>query len=279
MRILILGGDGMLGHHLLRHFAPRHETRVTLRRPLSAYAPLGLFGPDNAYGGVELRTTDALAPIVAAFRPDAVINAVGIVKQRPDAADVIRNIEINALLPHRLGLLCRDAGARLVHMSTDCVFSGRKGNYAESDTADADDLYGRTKHLGEVQGPNALTLRTSFIGRELLRKTGLLEWFLAQTGTIRGFRRAIFSGFTTIEMARIIEMLLTRFPQAAGMYQVAAEPISKHDLLTLVKNRLGLAVRIEPYDDFVCDRSLDGARFRREFSYRPPSWEAMVAEL
>jgi dTDP-4-dehydrorhamnose reductase len=279
MRILILGGDGMLGHHLLKHFAPRHETRVTLRQPLSAYATLGLFNAENAYDGVELRTTDRLAPIVAAFRPDAVINAVGIVKQRPDAADAIRNIEINALLPHRLAQLCRDVGARLVHMSTDCVFSGRKGNYAESDTADADDLYGRTKHLGEVHAPNALTLRTSFIGRELLRKTGLLEWFLAQTGTIRGFRRAIFSGFTTIEMARIIEMLLTRFPQAAGVYQVAAEPISKHDLLTLVKNRLGLAVRIEPYDDFVCDRSLDGARFRREFSYRPPSWEAMVAEL
>ena len=279
MRILILGGDGMLGHQLLKHFAQRHETRVTLRQPLSAYAPLGSFSANNAYGGIELRTLDTLGPILAAFRPEAVINAVGLVKQRPEAAQVIPNIETNALLPHRLALACRDAGARLVHMSSDCVFSGRKGNYAESDPADADDLYGRTKHLGEVHAPNALTLRTSFIGRELLRKTGLLEWFLAQTGTIRGFRRAIFSGFTTIEMARIIEMLLTRFPQAAGVYQVAAAPISKHDLLTLVKNHLGLAVRIEPYDDFACDRSLDGARFGSEFGYRPPSWEAMVAEL
>jgi dTDP-4-dehydrorhamnose reductase len=279
MRILILGGDGMLGHRLLHYFAPRHETRVTLRQPLGAYTAHGLFTPNNAYDGVELRSIDALAPILAAFRPDAVVNAVGIVKQRPDAAEVIPSIEINALLPHRLALACRDAGARLVHMSTDCVFSGRKGNYAESDPADADDLYGRTKYLGEVHAPNAITLRTSIIGPELARKTGLLEWFLAQTGTVRGFRKAIFSGFTTIEMTRIIEMLLTRFPQAAGVYHVSAEPISKYDLLVQVKARLGRTIEIEPYDGFVCDRSLDSARFRSEFGYRPPAWPAMLDEL
>jgi dTDP-4-dehydrorhamnose reductase len=279
VRVLILGGDGMLGHQLLRHFAPRHETRVTLRLPVSAYASLGLFTPANSYGSIELTEREALAQVLADFQPDAVINAAGVIKQRPTAEDAIPSIEINALLPHRVALLCGKIGARLVHLSTDCVFSGRKGNYVETDPSDAEDLYGRAKYLGEVHAPNAITLRTSIIGRELARKTGLLEWFLAQRGTVRGFRKAIFSGFTTIEMARIIEMLLTRFPGAAGLYHVAAEPISKYDLLALVKAQLGLAIDLVPYDDFVCDRSLDATRFRTEFGYRPPSWEAMVAEL
>jgi dTDP-4-dehydrorhamnose reductase len=279
MRILILGGDGMLGHQLLAHFAPRHDVRVTLRRPLESYASLGLFRADNAYGGIDLHTVDSLRPVLAGFRPEAVINAVGIVKQRTEADAAISNLEINALLPHRLAPACDAIGARLVHMSTDCVFSGRKGNYVETDPADADDLYGRTKYLGEVDAANCITLRTSIIGRELSRKTGLLEWFLAQRGSVRGFRKAIFSGFTTLEIARIVELLLTRFPRASGVYHVSSAPISKYDLLGLVKKRLGLGVEIVPYDDFVCDRSLDSTRFRSEFGYEPASWEAMIAEL
>jgi dTDP-4-dehydrorhamnose reductase len=279
VRILILGGDGMLGHQLLARLAPRHDCRVTLRRPLDDYASFGLFRPQNAYGGIELRTPDALLPILARFRPEAVVNAAGIVKQRPTAEEAIPNLEINALLPHRLALACGGIGARLVHMSTDCVFSGRKGNYTETDLADAEDLYGRVKYLGEVHAPNCITLRTSIIGRELARKTGLLEWFLAQSGTIQGYRKAIFSGFTTIEMARIIEMLLTRFPDAAGVYHVSSEPISKFELLNHFGRRLGHGVEIVPYDDFCCDRSLDSGRFRSEFGYRPPDWPAMAAEL
>lgn len=279
MRILILGGDGMLGHQLLRQFAPRHETRVTLRQPLSVYAALGLFNPDNADAGIELGSTDSLKPVLAAFRPEAVINAAGIVKQRATAEDAIPSLEINALLPHRLAILCREIGARLVHIGTDCVFSGRKGRYREADPSDAEDLYGRTKYLGEVHEPNCLTLRTSMIGQELARKTGLLEWLLAQRGMIRGYRNAIFSGFTTIELARVIEMLLTRFPQAVGLYHVSSAPISKFDLLTLVKERLALPVEITPHDELRCDRSLDSSRFQSEFGYRAPEWRAMVDEL
>jgi dTDP-4-dehydrorhamnose reductase len=279
MRILILGGDGMLGHQLLKHFAQRHDTRVTLRRPLAEYAAFGLFTPDNAYGEVDLSKPDALGRALADFQPEAIVNAAGIVKQRPTAEAAIPSIEINALLPHRLAVLCGQIGARLVHMSTDCVFSGRKGNYIESDPSDAEDLYGRTKFLGEVHASNAITLRTSMIGPELSRKESLLEWFLAQRGTVRGYRNAIFSGFTTLEMARIVELVLTRFPAASGVYHVSSEPISKFDLLQLIKERLALATEIVPYDDFRCDRSLDSTRFRSEFGYRPPAWEEMVAEL
>jgi len=279
MRILILGGDGMLGHQLLKHFAPRHDVRATLRLPLHQYSNFAGFDATNAYGGIELRSIDPLIAVLGDLRPEVVINAAGIVKQRPTAEEAIPSLEINALLPHRLAVLCKAIGARLVHISTDCVFSGRKGAYRESDLADADDLYGRTKYLGEVHEPNCVTLRTSMIGPELSRKTGLLEWFLGQHGTIRGYRNAIFSGFTTIELARIIEILLTRFPSASGLYHVSSAPISKLDLLTLLKQRMGLAVEITPYDNFRCDRSLTSSRFQSEFGYRPPEWPDMVNEL
>lgn len=279
MRILILGGDGMLGHRLFRHFSLRHEARVTLRRPLGEYAAFGLYDAKNAFGGIELGRADALVPVAEAWRPEVMINAAGIVKQRPTADEAIPSIEVNALLPHRLAVLGGRIGARLVHFSTDCVFSGRKGNYRETDPADAEDLYGRTKLLGEVHDSRCITLRTSMIGPELSRKTGLLEWFLAQHGTIRGYRNAVFSGFTTLELARIVDILLTRFPQASGLYHVSSAAISKFDLLTLLKHRLGLAVQIAPDEEFRCDRSLDSSRFRSEFGYRPPAWPAMVDEL
>jgi len=269
----------MVGHQLLKRFAMRHETRVTLHRPMLAYAGFGLFSAENAYDRIELSSTDALEPVLAIFRPQAVVNAIGIVKQRPTATETIPSLEINALLPHRLAVLCREIGARLIHISTDCVFSGRKGGYREEDPSDAEDLYGRTKYLGELHEPNCLTLRTSMVGPELSRKTGLVEWFLAQRGTVRGYRNAIFSGFTTFELARIIEMLLTRFSTASGLYHVSSAPISKFDLLSLIKKRLGLAIEITPYDDFRCDRSLDSRRFQSEFGYRAPAWAEMVDEL
>jgi len=269
----------MLGHQLLKQFAVRHETRVTLRQAMSAYAGFEIFSAENAYDRVELSSTVALEPVLAVFKPHAVINAIGIVKQRPTAKETIPSLEINALLPHRLAILCREIGARLIHISTDCVFSGRKGGYREEDPSDADDLYGRTKYLGELHEPNCITLRTSIIGPELSRKTGLVEWFLAQRGTIRGYRNAIFSGFTTLELARIIEMLLIRFPAVSGLYHVSSAPISKFDLLSLLKLRLELTLEITPYDDFRCDRSLDSRRFQSEFGYRAPAWAKMVDEL
>jgi dTDP-4-dehydrorhamnose reductase len=279
MRILILGGDGMLGHELLKQLAPRHDARVTLRRKLGAYAAFKLFTRSNALPNIDARSFDRVAAAVGKFRPDAVINTIGIVKQRAEAQDAVLSIEINSLLPHRLALLCGRLGSQLIHISTDCVFSGKAGNYRESDPTDADDLYGRSKLLGEVDHPRCVTLRTSFIGRELSRKVGLLEWFLAQRGSVRGYRRAIFSGFTTLEMTRIIERIATRYPQAAGIYHVSSAPISKHDLLSLIKAKLRLAVDIRPDDALQCDRSLDSARFRRDFDYSPPTWEAMLGEL
>jgi dTDP-4-dehydrorhamnose reductase len=279
VRILILGGDGMLGHRLLIAWRERHEVRVTLRRDLGDYAGYDLFDTGNSYAEIDVRSLGRLVEVTADFRPEAIVNAVGIVKQRDEANDAITSLEINALLPHRLAVLSRAIGARFVHLSTDCVFSGSKGRYTEADPSDAEDLYGKTKFLGEVQDSHCITIRTSFIGRELVRKTGLLEWFLAQTGSVRGYRRAIFSGFTTTEMVRIIEGILLKYPSASGLYHVSSEPISKYDLLALIKSRLKLPIDIVPDDSFVGDRSLDSARFRRDFGYIPPVWESMVDEL
>lgn len=281
MKILILGGDGMLGHRLFLHLRGRHDARVTLRQDAAAYAAYGLFPAEHSYYGIDVRSGDRLAEVMADFRPEAVVNAVGIVKQRASAREAIPSLEINALLPHRLAVLCAAAGARLVHVSTDCVFSGTRGGYCDGDASDAADLYGRTKYLGEVtEEPHCITLRTSIIGPELSRGSSLVEWLLAQRGTtVRGFTNAIFSGFTTAELSRIIEMLLVDHPEAHGLYHVSAEPIDKHTLLTMIRDRMGLDVRIEPDHVFHCDRSLDSTRFREAFGYTPPSWESMIQEL
>ena len=280
MRILILGGDGMLGHQLFRHLKQRHDVRVTLRLGPEAYEAYRLFDHGSAHHGVDVRQTDGLLQVLADFRPEAVVNAVGIVKQRTEAKEVIPSLEVNALLPHRLALMCRAVGARLVHLSTDCVFSGRKGAYRETDVPDAEDLYGRTKLLGEVSEPHCVTLRTSMIGPELSRKTSLLEWFLAQRGqTVKGFTKAIFSGFPTTELARIVERVLVEVPALHGLYHAAAGPISKYDLLTLIRDRLKLPVTIERDSTFECDRSLDGSRFQRDTGYVAPAWETMIDDM
>jgi dTDP-4-dehydrorhamnose reductase len=269
----------MLGHQLLKYLQPRHDVKVTLRQDLGAYASFDMFTRANAYYAVDIRSLERLIEAMADFRPEAVINSVGIVKQRPDAKEIVPSLEINALLPHRLAVLCKGIGARLIHMSTDCIFSGKKGSYRESDPSDAEDIYGKTKYLGEVHETNSLTLRTSILGRELSRHTSLLDWFLAQTGTVKGFTRAIYSGFTTLEMGRIIEKMLLEYPDASGVYQVSSDPINKYELLLLIREKFGLKIEIIPDDAFCCDRSLDSSRFRQEFNYIPPTWPAMIEEL
>ncbi|MDP2732318.1 MAG: SDR family oxidoreductase [Hoeflea sp.] len=279
MRILVLGGDGMLGHQILKQLSPRHDVAVTLRQDASTYDAFGLFSEANSFFGIDVRNIDRVGEVMAQFQPDAVVNCIGIIKQRPSAKQSILSLEVNALLPHRLAVLCRIAGARLVHMSTDCVFSGAKGNYLETDVSDAEDLYGRSKFLGEVDEPGCITLRTSIIGHELSRKSSLLEWTLAQKGTVKGYQKAIFSGFTTIEMARIIERVLLTHTDAHGMFQVSADPIDKHALLLLIKQQLHPDIDVVADTAVEIDRSLNSSRFRAEFDYTPPSWPSMIAEL
>jgi dTDP-4-dehydrorhamnose reductase len=218
--------------------------------------------------------------VLDTYRPQAVVNTIGMVKQRAAAHDAIASIETNALFPHRLAAACRQRSIRVVHLSTDCVFSGRKGRYLETDLPDAADLYGRSKLLGELSDPHCITLRTSIIGRELARKASLIEWYLSQKGVIKGFDKAIYSGFTTAEMARIIEHLLVCHPELSGIWHVASEPISKFDLLSRLNTILKRDdIVVERDETFICDRSLDGSRFAGGAQYVAPSWDAMLAEL
>jgi dTDP-4-dehydrorhamnose reductase len=280
MRILILGGAGMLGHELWKQLHQKYEVWVTLRRPLAAYKKFGLFQEDKTLIGIDAIQPDDLVDAIRAAKPSVIVNCIGIIKQLKKASNAITSLEINSVLPHRLARVAEIAGARLFHMSTDCVFNGRKGNYTEDDPSDAEDLYGRTKFLGELPYNNCVTIRSSIIGHELESRSGLIEWFLSQAGsTVKGFRRAIYTGFTTIEMARIIELIITRFPDLHGVWQISGEPINKFDLLTLAKRHYHWQGEIIPDDQFYCDRSLNSERFRAETGYAPPSWEEMMSEL
>jgi len=279
MKVLVLGGDGMLGHELFFQLRQRHETRVTLRQPLAAYSAYGLFERGNAFDRIDVRAPDSVEQVVRDYRPRAVINAVGIVKQRPESEEALMSIQVNSLLPHRLALACKNVDAQLVHLSTDCVFSGKRGAYRETDVPDPLDVYGRSKLLGEVSGDGAITLRTSMIGRGLTRKGGLVDWFLAQRAPIQGYRNAVFSGLTTRELGRVIGLLIEKHPSASGLYHVSAEKISKLDLLTKLRSRLGSGPEIVPADEPRIDRSLDSTRFRSAFGYAPPSWDEMLDEL
>lgn len=280
-RVLILGATGMLGHTLFRHLGNRRDLDVAAtardKEVISRWlAPDRL---EQVYGNVDADNFDSITRVLDEVKPTVVINCIGIIKRLPIAKDPVVSISINALFPHRLATACKDAGARLIHISTDCVFRGDKGNYTEEDPSDADDLYGRTKFLGEVEYPHCVTLRTSIIGHELKGGYGLIDWFLAQEGRIRGFTRAIYTGFPTVEVANIITRYVIPNKGLSGLYQVSSAPISKYDLLRLVADRYGKRIEIEAYDGFRCDRSLDSTRFRKATGYVPPSWPEMIEDM
>ena len=280
MRLLILGGSGMLGHQLWRGLHAQHDTWVTLRRPVADFAVHNLFDEAKAIQFDDITDDTALERALGQAKPEAVINCVGLIKQRDEASDEALTLRVNAEFPHRLAKRCGEAGARLIHFSTDCIFAGTKGNYTESDPSDAADLYGQSKHQGEVADAHSVTLRTSVIGHELGTNLALLDWFLSQRGqAISGFTKAIYSGFTTLEMARIVDRILTQHPALSGVWHVASESISKFALLQLCREKLGWEGVIEPDDEFVCDRSLNADRFNQATGYTPPSWEAMISEL
>jgi dTDP-4-dehydrorhamnose reductase len=212
-------------------------------------------------------------------RPELVINCVGLVKQRSAANDPLLAIEVNSLLPHRLANLCLAAGSRLIHVSTDCVFSGRDGAYTESSTPDAEDLYGRTKLLGEVAYPHTITLRTSIIGRELSTRQGLAEWFLGQQHRVKGYTRSRFSGITTHEFARVVSEYVIPRPALAGLYHVSSSSISKYELLEELAGAYRRDIEIEPESGVVCDRTLDSTRFRTATGFAPRTWPEMLKEM
>lgn len=280
MKILILGASGMLGNAMLRVMAEtgEHDVWGTARAGVVKRHYSAQLG-ERILAGVDVENADVLARVFAEVRPEVVVNCIGLVKQLTEADDPLMALPINAMLPHRLARLCDLIGARLVHVSTDCVFNGTKGGYRESDPSDAEDLYGKSKFLGEVAYPHTITLRTSIIGHELASAHGLVGWFLKQEGSVKGYRRAIFSGLPTVELSRIVRDLVLPRPALSGLYHVAAAPIAKFDLLELVASAYGKNIMIEPDDRVMIDRSLNADRFREATNYVAPAWPDLIAQM
>jgi len=278
--VLVLGASGMLGNAVLRSFcaSPAYAVFGSVRSA-SVLSQLPKALHDRLIGGVSVDNLDGLLELFNRVRPDVVINCVGVVKQLAEADDPLAALPINSLLPHRLLRACKMMDARLIHISTDCVFAGTKGMYREEDVADARDLYGVSKLLGEVDDAHAVTLRTSLIGHELNSAHGLLNWFLAQKGRVKGFTRAIFSGLPTVELARVLRDVVIPHPELRGVLHVAAEPISKHDLLTLIASVYQVSIDIQPDGALVIDRSLDATRFRELTGYVAPGWPELVRAM
>ncbi len=279
MRILVLGASGMLGNAMLRLMSEQKDWVVY--GAIRGYSSLlqDLAPKSKILYGINADQPDSLINAFVKSRPEIVINCIGLVKQLASAQNPLEAIPINGLLPHRLAHLCELVKARLVHISTDCVFSGSKGNYRESDVPDAYDLYGRSKLIGEVSYPHATTLRTSIIGHELGNDHGLIAWLLSQQGTVKGHTNAIFSGLPTCELARVVRDYLIPNDNLHGIYHVAAEPISKYDLLRLVKSEYGKKIEIEPDHEVKINRSLDGSLFREVTGYIAPSWSNLIMQM
>jgi len=231
---------------------------------------------ERVIAGVDVENHDDLVKVLDQARPVVVVNCAGLTKHKHGAEDPLLSIPINTLMPHRLAGLCKLSGARLIHVSTDCVFSGEKGDYVESDFADARDVYGKSKALGEVVYPHSITLRTSTVGHELHSKYGLLDWFLSQQVCCKGYSRAIFSGLPTMVFAQVIRDVVIPNAELSGLYHVAAKPINKYDLLKLIADVYGKSIEIVPDDKLVIDRSLNSKRFQLATGYVAPEWPELI---
>lgn len=284
-RIIVLGGDGMLGHKMFQFLGSRFpDTFCTIRGFINDdfHKKIDLFQRGNVFESVNAIEFSKLQNLLTQLQPEVVVNCIGVIKQRfeAEANPAILGITLNALLPRKLAQICKEWGGRLIHFSTDCVFSGKRGHYTEEDLSDAEDLYGKTKFLGEVTTENAITLRTSIIGRELGNCQSLLEWFLSQNHkSICGFKRAFYSGITTNHLAEVVAHLIENHPKLSGIYQVTGQTISKYELLCLLRDAYGLDIEIIPDEEFFCDRSMVGEKFRRATGFVCSPWSDLTAQL
>lgn len=282
MKVLVFGASGMIGsamYRVLSAKAPDGNDDLQVWGTLRADDTKRFFAEnlrDRLVSGVDVEKQDSLVRVFSQVQPDVVINCIGLTKHHKEADDPLLALPLNALLPHRMADLCAVAGARLIHVSTDCVYAGTRGNYAEVDVPDAGDTYGKSKHLGEVDYPHAITLRTSTIGHELQSKYGLLDWFLSQEGRCKGYNRAVFSGLPTVTFAQIVRDVVIPRRELSGLYHVAAKPIAKLDLLKMIANVYGKTIDIVPDDTLVIDRSLDAKRFQLATGYVAPEWPELI---
>jgi dTDP-4-dehydrorhamnose reductase len=270
----------MLGSQLYKTLKEKYRVIITLRNTYKSVSGLNFFDPGDVKENVDALDFDSVTGTIVGTKPDVVINCIGLIKQLPISRDPLSAITINALLPHRISHVCSDAKTRMIHISTDCVFSGIKGNYSDGDVSDAEDLYGRTKYLGEVNyKPHTITLRTSIIGHELNSRNGLVEWFLNEKGPVQGYTKALFSGFTTYELSKIISDYIIPNKDLTGVYNISANTISKYELLQQIKQIYKKNTIIIPEDKTIIDRSLNSNALKNLLNYSPPDWKQLISEM
>lgn len=267
----------MLGHKLVQILSEKFDVWSTLHSDLDKYHGYSIFKQEKTFENVNVEDTLTCYEIVRKLKPDVIINAVGIIKQLPDSKDVVKSLTVNSIFPHKLAEIAGETSSRLISFSTDCVFDGKKGNYRETDISNAIDVYGKSKNLGEVTEKKCLTIRTSIIGRELFTKKSLVEWFLSNGGgKVKGFTNAVYTGFPTIILSEIVEKIISDHQKLEGLYHVSSEPISKFDLLKIIREEYNIDIEIEPFADFQIDRSLNSDKFREETGFEPPDWKEMI---
>ena len=279
MKILILGASGMLGHNLFETFSEndQFETFGVIRKNVDT----GFFKKNlkRLKQISDANKIDEISKLLKEVSPKVVINCIGLIKQKNNSQSIADSIELNSLFPHLLHQASLGVGAKLIHFSTDCVFSGKKGNYKEKDKSDSVEIYGLSKRLGEIDSNRALTLRTSIIGHEIKSHVSLLDWFLNQEGSVKGYKKAIFSGLTTIEISKVLQQIILNNFNLSGIYHLSANSISKYDLLKLVAKIYKKNIEILEDTEVKIDRSLDSSKFSAITGYNPPSWETLIKDL
>tara|TARA_B100000029_G_scaffold515042_1_gene620245 strand:- start:2322 stop:3182 length:861 start_codon:yes stop_codon:yes gene_type:complete len=281
MKILILGGSGMIGHQVYKCLSKKYEVMVTLRSKIEKYKKYDIFFENKCFFNTDANNFSQLEKKIKIFNPDYIVNCIGITKQKITNTNINDINYINTELPKKIALLCEINRMKLIHLSTDCVFSGKRGFYSEIDNPDPEDAYGKSKLNGEINfDSSVITLRKSTIGFELEKKHGLLEWFISQEGDIEGYKNAIFSGISTIELANVIDKIIDSNENISGLWHIAGPKISKHELLCKVQNIIQKkSANILLNESFKCDRTLDGSNFNSLINYQPPSWDDMLEEL
>ena len=283
MKVLILGGSGMVGHALIKNLSDKYEVFSILRQRTDLESTeffKNILEKNRCIFLDDINQHRKLSDVIKKISPDILINCIGVIKQRGDVKNILNMIKINALLPHILNEICFKNKVKLIHLSTDCVFSGNKGYYKESDNPDPVDKYGASKLLGEIVEGDALTIRTSFIGPELFNKKSLFEWIKSQKdGEIDGFENAIYSGLTTYAFANVVEQIINQHQDLNGLWQISSDPISKFDLIALINVIFKLNIKINRNSSFQCDRSLNSSEFRNKTKIMVPSWEEMINDL
>lgn len=283
MRILVLGGSGMWGHQVFlkmkKHFGVG-QVACTLHKPVSHFAKFGIYEGCKVYDRADFSDFNQATKVLQDYQPTIILNCVGLTPRKHDIQNQELYRKVNSELPYHLLQWAQKNSARLIHFSTDCVFSGKKGEYTEADIPDATDVYGSSKAKGEINDPSALTLRLSKIGREIEYKTELLEWFLAQRGkAAQGFSKAFYSGLTTNFMAKELIRIIEKFPNLNGLYQISSQKISKYELLKLINQTFDCQVEIQEKSDYAVDKSLNCELYIQKTGFQKPTWPDMLLEL